>query len=162
MKYDMYIDWIESGIKSNPRSFFKFANMNRNSSGYPSSMFFESQSARGPVKVVNWFVEFFHAVYVKEGEPVSFPTLDTLPDEEHESHKVSLVQLTHTAVEEAILGLNEQKGSGPVGILPSILRKLVSVVKVTLMLLFNMSLSTCIFPVVWKESFVVLNFQEWR
>jgi hypothetical protein len=46
-------------------------------------------------------------------------TLDTLPDEEHESHKVSLVQSTQTAVEEAILGLDKQKGLGPVGISPS-------------------------------------------
>jgi hypothetical protein len=61
-------------------------------------------------------MEFFHGIYVIKGEPVSFPTLDTLPDEEHESHKVSLVQLTQTAVEEAILGLDEQKGMGPDGI----------------------------------------------
>jgi hypothetical protein len=68
--------------------------------------------------------------------------LDTLKDEEHESHKVSLVQFMQTAVEEAILGLAEQKGLGPDGISPSILRKLDSVVKVPLTLLFNLSLST--------------------
>jgi hypothetical protein len=72
-------------------------------------------------------------------------TLDTLPDEEHESHKVSLVQSTQTAVEEAILGLDKQKGLGPVGISPSILRKLVSIVKIPLTLLFNLSLATGIF-----------------
>jgi hypothetical protein len=36
----------------------------------------------------------------------------TLPDEEHESHKVSPVELTQIAVEKAILGLDEQKGFG--------------------------------------------------
>jgi hypothetical protein len=76
---------------------------------------------------------------VSEGEPVSLPTLDTLPDEEHESHKVSFVQLTQTAFEKDILGLDEQKGPGPDGISPSILRQLVSVVKVPLTLLFNLS-----------------------
>jgi hypothetical protein len=78
-----------------------------------------------------------------------------LPDEEHELHKISLVQLTQTAVENAILGLDEQKGPGLDGISSSILRKSVSVVKVPLTLLFNLSLSTGICPAVWKESFVV-------
>jgi hypothetical protein len=60
----------------------------------------------------------------------------------------SLVQLTHAAVEKAILGLDEQKGPEPDGILSSILRKLVSVIKVPLTLLFNLSLSTDILPAV--------------
>jgi hypothetical protein len=38
MKYDLYIERIESGIKSDPRTFFKFANMKRNSSGYPEKI----------------------------------------------------------------------------------------------------------------------------
>jgi hypothetical protein len=75
-----------------------------------------------------------------------------LADEEHDSHKVSIVQLTQTAVKKAIIELDEQKGPGPDGISPSILRKLISVVKDPLV---NLSLSTGIFPAVWKESFVV-------
>jgi hypothetical protein len=117
IKYNLYIKGIESGIKNDPQSFFKFAIMKRNSFGYPSSMFFESQSARGPEEAVDLFAEFLQEVNVSEDEPVSFPTLDSLSDEKHESHKVSL---------------DEQKGPGPDGILPSKLRKLVSVVKVSL------------------------------
>jgi hypothetical protein len=92
------------------------------------------------------FPEFFLGVYVNELEPVSLPTLDNLPDEEHKSQRVTLFQLTQTAVKEAILELGEQKVLGLDGILPSILRKLVSVVKVWL--LFNLFLLTGIFPAV--------------
>jgi hypothetical protein len=106
---------------------------------------------------VNLFVQFFQGVYVSEGETVLLPTLDTLPDEEHES---SLVQLTQTAVEEGILRLDEQKGLGHDGISPSILRKLVLVIKVSLNLLFYQSLSTGIFPAVSKKSFVVPIFNN--
>jgi hypothetical protein len=42
---------------------------------------------------VSLFVEIFQGVYMSEGEPVSLPTLNTLPDEEHESHNVFLVWL---------------------------------------------------------------------
>jgi hypothetical protein len=86
--------------------------------------------------------------------------MDFQGKEEHESHKVSLVQVKQTAVEEVILGLDEQMGPGPDGISPSILRKLVSVVKVPLTLLFKLFLSTGIFPAVWKESFVGLIFEK--
>jgi hypothetical protein len=58
------------------------------------------------------------------------------------------------------LELDEQKDLGPDDILPSILRKLVSVVKVPPTLLFNLSFSTGIFPAVWKESFVVPIFKN--
>jgi hypothetical protein len=34
IKYDLYIEGIESGIKSDPQSFFILANMKRNSSGF--------------------------------------------------------------------------------------------------------------------------------
>jgi hypothetical protein len=66
---------------------------------------------------VNLFAEFFQGVYVSECEPVLLPTLNSF---------------TQPAVEKAILRLDEQKGPGPDGILPFILRKLVSVVKVPL------------------------------
>jgi hypothetical protein len=105
-------------------------------------------------------LEAFQSVYVSQGELIWLPTIDTLPDEEYESHNVSLVQITQTAIEKAILGLNEQKVPGPDGISSSLLRKLVSVVKIPLPLLFNLSLSTGIFPDVWKKSFVVLIFKN--
>jgi hypothetical protein len=75
------------------------------------------------------------------------PTLDTLSDEEHELHRVSE-------------GMDEQKGPRPDDISPSLLRKLVSVVKVLLTLLFNLSLSTCIFPAVRRKSYVVSIFKS--
>jgi hypothetical protein len=39
---------------------------------------------------------------------------------------VSLIQFTELEIEEAILGLDGQKGSGPDGIPPSVLKKLLS------------------------------------
>jgi hypothetical protein len=104
MKYDLYIEGIGSGIKSDPRSFFKFANMKRISSGYSSSMFLATNYSR----------------------PRGGCELD--------------------------------------GISPSILRTLILVVKVPLMLLFNLFLLTGIFPAVRKESLVdpILKSDEKR
>jgi hypothetical protein len=39
LKYAQHIVRIEGGLKNNPRGFFKYADMKRIASGYPSSMF---------------------------------------------------------------------------------------------------------------------------
>jgi hypothetical protein len=44
---------IESGLKSNPRGFFKYADMKRNSNGYPLSMFFGCDYARDSQNIAN-------------------------------------------------------------------------------------------------------------
>jgi hypothetical protein len=38
LKYAQYIGRVEAGLKSNRHCFFKFVNLKRNSSGYPSAM----------------------------------------------------------------------------------------------------------------------------
>jgi hypothetical protein len=93
---------------------------------------------------------------VSEGEPVSLPTLDTLPDE-----GVSLVQLTQTAVKKAIIGLDEQKGLRPDGISPSILRKLIgcqgSADTSGQSVLIDWYFSCCLERILCRS-----DFEEWR
>ena len=118
LKYMEYIGKIESGIKTDPRKFFKFADMKRNSSGYPSTMFFKNQAARNPEELANLFAKFFQEVYVKDDDSLNL--LNNVSIADPNPHKVSLIQFTETEIEEAILGLDGQKGPGPDGIPPSI------------------------------------------
>jgi hypothetical protein len=157
IKYNQFVNNTESKIKSDSRSFFKFVDLKRNSSGYPSQMFFKNQSAHGPQDIANLFASFFQSGYVQDdGDHISSYT----PDSDDHQQKVSLLQFTENAVHEAILDLNEQKGPGPDGITPSILKKLVSVMKVPLTLLFNLSLASGVFPAIWKESYIVPIFKN--
>jgi Reverse transcriptase (RNA-dependent DNA polymerase) len=158
LKYEQYIENIENGIKTDPRSFFKFADMKRNSSGYPASMFFHDEAARNPQEIANLFAKFFQDVYVKDDNSTN--PQDNLPNVEQNSHKVALIQFTEAEVVEAIMDLDEQKGPGPDGISPSILKKLISVVKAPLTFLFNLSLASGTFPCAWKESFIVPIFKN--
>jgi Reverse transcriptase (RNA-dependent DNA polymerase) len=158
IKYEQYIQKIEDNIKTDPRTFFKFADMKRNSCGYPSAMFLNDDAARSPQEIANLFAKFFQSVYVKDDE--SFTPLTPPSHVDQNQQKVSLIQFAETAVLEAILDLDEQKGPGPDGITPSILKKLVSVVKVPLTFLFNLSLSSGVFPAIWKESFIVPIFKN--
>jgi hypothetical protein len=65
LKYATYIVRIESGLKNNPRGFFKYADIKRNASGYPSSMFLGSDCARDSQNIANLFGVFFQSVYVR-------------------------------------------------------------------------------------------------
>jgi hypothetical protein len=82
-----------------------------------------------------------------------------MPDCADNQKKVSLLQFAKNAVHEAIMDLREQVGLGPDGITPSVLEKLVSVVQVPLTFLFNLSLSSSVFPAIWKKSFIVPIFK---
>jgi hypothetical protein len=62
------------------------------------------------------FAKFFQGVYVNDGQSIPLSTLEALPNDDQNSHKVSLIQMTETAVENAILESDEQKGPGPDGI----------------------------------------------
>jgi hypothetical protein len=60
-------------------------------------------------------------------------------------------------VEQGIL--DTQRGPGPDGISPLILKKIRLVVTQPLAILFNLSLLSEVFPCVWKKSYVVPLFK---
>jgi hypothetical protein len=141
LKYAQYIVRIESGLKNNPRGFFMYADMKRNASGYPSSMFLGSNCAWDSHNIADLFAGFFQCVYVQE---------DWIPDSD--GHKMPSIEVSEDEVECAFLSLDVNKGPGPDGITPAILKRLASVVKVLLTFVFNLSLSAGVFD--WKESII--------
>jgi hypothetical protein len=80
LKYAQYFERIEVGLKSNPRGFFKFTNLKRNSSGYPS---------RNAQEIANLFGEYFQGVYVMDDSWEDFVVDDGVEN----SSTVSLIQL---------------------------------------------------------------------
>jgi hypothetical protein len=94
----------------------------------------------------NLFGEYFQIVYVRDYSQEYFVVDD---DGVEDSSTVSLIQLEKETVEQGILALDTQKNPGPDGIFPLILKKN------PLIVLFNLSLLSRVFPCVWKESFIV-------
>jgi hypothetical protein len=64
LKYAYSIGRIEGGWKNNPQGFVKYADMKRNASGYPLSMFLRSDCARVSQSIANLFAVFFQSVYI--------------------------------------------------------------------------------------------------
>ncbi len=151
IKYNQYIEKIEENIKNDPRSFFRYANFKRNSNGYPSSLFYGSQTARDTLDIANLFAKFFQSVYVEDLDPRPMRSSEIVDEN---SRKVSLIQFTEEAVEKAILQLDEQKGPGPDGISPFILKKIASILKSPLTALFNLSLASGVFPAIFCCTYI--------
>jgi hypothetical protein len=71
LKYAQYeaqyiLESVKVGFKSNPRCFFKFANLKRNSSGYSSAMFLDDTCGRNALEIADLFGEYFQSVYVSD------------------------------------------------------------------------------------------------
>jgi hypothetical protein len=98
LKYAQYIERVEAGLKSNPRCFFKFANLNRNSSGYPSAMFLGDACARNTQEIADLFGKYFQGVYVRDNSQENFVVDGGVED----SSTVSLIQLKEETVEQDI------------------------------------------------------------
>jgi hypothetical protein len=65
LKYAHYMVRIKGDLKNNPRGFFNYADMKRNASGYPSSMFLRNNCARDSQSIANLFAGFFQSAYVR-------------------------------------------------------------------------------------------------
>jgi hypothetical protein len=145
LKYAQYIVRFEGGLKSNPRGFFKYADMKRNASGFPSSMFLENDCAQDSQSIANLFAGIFQSVYVKN---------DWIPDNDlptpGDGHKMSAIEVwAWTSTKDPTRTELHQ-----------LLKRLASVVKVPLTFVFNFSLSAGVFPAIWKDSFVVPLFKS--
>jgi hypothetical protein len=77
-----------------------------------------------------------------------------------DGHRMSAIGVSEDEVECTFLGLDVSKRPSLDGITPAILKQLVSVVKVPLTIVFNLSLCAGVFPASWKESFVVPLFKS--
>jgi hypothetical protein len=89
---------------------------------------------------------------------LSDPGPDHVPDEP----PFSALYFTSDEVESVLQDLNVNKGSGPDGIPPIILKNCASAFAKQLSLLFNKSMSTSVFPDKWKVSYVKPIFKKGR
>jgi hypothetical protein len=83
---------MESGIKTNPWSFFfRFADMKRNSTGFSSTMFIVVEGAPNSQDIVDLFAGTFQGVYVNDDSVENADGYDKGSDD---PSVLSLIQFT--------------------------------------------------------------------
>jgi hypothetical protein len=118
--------------------------------GFQSVMHFEGRLASCPDDIYNLFADFIKRTYADDIWVLSDPGTDLLQDDPH----FGALQFTVDEVQSVLLELEFSKGRGPDGIPPLILKNCASAFVRPLSLLFNRSLSTCVFSDRWKFSYV--------
>lgn len=169
IKYLYYIQKVQSNLKMDPKSFWNFINSKRKSSPYPSVLMHNNISEHDPRIITQLFSDFFQSAYICDSSNCdNYSNCDNLNcdnlDENDQlfGHLKSYSHLTdinfHITIDDImkfIAKLEDNDASGPDGVPASVLKKCVNNLSMPLSILFNCSLSTCKFPHVWKQSFII-------
>jgi hypothetical protein len=109
---------------------------------------FEGRLASGPEEICDLFAKFIKQTYTGDVWVPSDPGPEHVPDDP----PFDALQFTSAEVESVLQDLDVNKGSGPDGIPPIILKNCASAFGRPLSLLFNRSLAMSVFPNTGKVS----------
>lgn len=151
--YNAYIVTTEQSIFSNLKQFWSFVNNKRNNNHYPSEFTYENRKSCTGQDIANMFADYFATVYSKN-------TRNTFSDEISINNLyISNHNILISQIYTKLSSLDINKGPGPDG-LPAIFLKYCSFnLSRPLFHIFNLSLSTGVFPDFWKVSFITPIFK---
>lgn len=150
VSYHNYLMRMRRKINSNPKTFFEFVNFKRKVNGFPSYFKLGDVVSSDDNEISNLFAEFFQSTYSNK-----YPVASDYPYHIQEYNIISNIALTYEEVLEGLKALQSNFSPGPDGIPAFILKKCADFLYIPLTDMFNSSLSSGYFPVLWKESFIV-------
>jgi hypothetical protein len=145
--YDRYLRGVQNDIVNDPKKFWSYVDSKRRTKSYPTMMNHGDEKATTPDGICKLFGEFFQKVYVTDDNPSETTQFGI--------EKVANIYTYTLSVNEilrALKKINVNKGSGPDNISPVLLKNCAKVLSKPLHHLFNLSLSTRVFPDRWKIS----------
>lgn len=154
--YKNYLTATKFNFKRNPKSFYKFVNSKKKSSGYPAVMTYQQKVTTDDDLISGMFAEFFATTYsvklfddtieypfpLAESQPISLPNFDI-----------------HMVISE-LIKLKFSYDAGPDKIPSCILINCAEALAIPLTMLFNLSIKYGYFPDIWKSSFIVPLFKS--
>lgn len=63
-----YISQVQNNIKSDPKSFWKFAKLDKSSETYPTEMYYLDKNGATPNEIVDLFATYFETIYDKDDQ----------------------------------------------------------------------------------------------
>lgn len=145
--YTNYINFTESSIQSNIKSFWKFVKSKRTDSQLPNEMFLENNHTNSIPVIANLFAEYFASVYSTSS--CNLPKQISVSNTNLSNYHISISDIYMK-----LSTLNVYKGPGPDSIPPSILKYCSFVLARPLYYIFNQSLLSGQFPAYWKLSYI--------
>ncbi|GBM72343.1 hypothetical protein AVEN_210309-1 [Araneus ventricosus] len=152
--YNTYLSHLENDLVSDTRRFWSyFKNKNIN---YPDSLFYNNVRCNNDGDIANASADYFRSVFK--------PSTDFDGNDECKSDRVGvLVKMENVTYDDVVLAISELKSSLTVGVynIPSFIIKGCLVFLIyRLLVLFNLSLRTKVFPEVWKQTKIIPVFKK--
>ena len=152
--FQSYINRIQSEIKSNPKHFWRFVNDRRKRSEIPSTIEYNDRKAATDTSKAELFADFFERQYTPSDEIDIDSLLNACEDEAFD------FVVNEEDVLKALLTINVNKGTGPDGVPPKLLKNCAHTLMKPLTILFNKSLQTGSVPDNLKKSRIVPIFKS--
>lgn len=156
LDYNNYTLKIQSSINFNPKIFWKFVNQkNKLNSSFPNTMTYNSSEISGGNDIVNCFASYFSSVYDNSlNTPTSINKLSSTFSNNIVDINLHSCTLNITDVLNEFDTINNKTCPGPDMISNLFFIQCKFVLAVPLLYLFNLSISSGVFPSEWKISHI--------
>lgn len=148
-EYTLYQHNLESNININPKSFWSFLGSKNKANGIPTEVSFEDNIFKDTQDIANAFAQFFSSVYAQSS---TFNPNSSFGN-------FSFSRITEENVRLSIKKLKPKKSVGTDNVPSYIFKGCIDVFLKPLSYLFNLSLDTCTFPVLLKQSSITPIFK---
>lgn len=140
----VYIERIESDLSVNIKAFWRYTRGKRVTNSYPKLMRYNDRKAENGCDIVNLFADYFSSVYGAQNN------VTYTPEFPHCNLSIFNITLSSDIVLKQLKHIDLSKGPGPDGIPPVFICLCASVLVKPLTIIYNMSLSSGVFPSLWK------------
>lgn len=151
--YKSYVLRVQTNLRRNPKSFWKFVNSKRKSSNIPSSVFFGDLESTSMLESCDLFSRHFSSVFsdsaanADEVERAACNVPEGLID-------LRTFVVSNMYVVKAVRKLKKSVSPGPDGVPAIIFCRCVAVLADPLARIFTASLHQGVFPEIWRHSFM--------
>lgn len=143
-----YINLIQSDINTDSTSLFNFVKSKKRNLQSSPSFYFNDLSYTDPRDIANVFAKYFESVYDPQ-KPSYNLTFDNDCENTFED-TFNFTTISLDEIKESINNLKPSKSRGPDGIPSYIIKGCMEYFLYPLLIIFNLSIRTRIFPDVWK------------
>lgn len=152
--YQDHLKQIQRNIARDSSKFWKYVNSKKKSNSIPSTMINGESLLSDVQSICNLFAEFFKNNYIHNDRavPCNFGLVDIVD--------IGAIELSVKDIHGAIKNMKIKKGSGPDIISPLVLSECANTLCYPLSMIFNMSLSSGVFPEQWKTSYITPIFKS--
>ena len=156
VSYNKYIANIETEISDNPKQFWAYIKDKRGgSSSFPVTMTDGNLVTSDGHQICQMFADQFASGFVKGKAAQHSSVSDNMRNMNNNSLPLTEPVIDRDCLIRKLKSLDSHKGAGPDGIPPIFFSKCAYALASPLLMIFNRSLSTGVFPDIWKTAKVV-------